>query len=87
MFHELLNHGIWPDILAYKRLENTRTLRLRSPIAITKHNNENVLFNKMNHFRRLRFLAQKQNSGTHPPKVLKTTTYFIVLNLDQRELL
>ena len=29
MFLELLNHGSWPDILAYKRLQNTSILRLR----------------------------------------------------------
>ena len=40
------NHDIWPDILAYKRLQNTGTLRLRSSIAITW----NVLFNRINHF-------------------------------------
>ena len=29
MFLESLNHGIWPDILSYKQLQNARTLRLR----------------------------------------------------------
>ena len=28
MFLELSNHGIWSDILAYKRLQNIHTLRL-----------------------------------------------------------
>ena len=73
MFLELLNYGIWLDILAYKRLQNTPTLRLQSPIAITRHNNESVLFNRINHFHSLRFLAQKQNFRTQPPRVLKMT--------------
>ena len=73
MFLELLNHGIWPDILAYKRLQNTHTLCLRSPIAITTHNDESVLFNRINHFHSLRFLTQKQNFRTQPPRVLKMT--------------
>ena len=51
MFLELSNHGIWPDIFAYKRLQNTQPLRLRSPIEITRHNNESVLFNRINHFK------------------------------------
>ncbi|KAJ3652332.1 hypothetical protein Zmor_018309 [Zophobas morio] len=50
MFFELLNHGIWPNIFAYKRLQNTLTLCLRSPIVITRHNNESALFNEINHF-------------------------------------
>ena len=73
MFLELLNQGIWPDILGYKRLQNTHTFRLRSTIALTRHNNENVLFNGINHFHGVRFLALKQNFRTQPPKVLKTT--------------
>ena len=73
MFFELLNHGIWPDILAYKRLQNILTLRLRSPIVITRHYDESVLFNRIDHFHSLRFLAKKKNFRTQPPRVLKMT--------------
>ena len=85
MFLELLDEDIWLDILAYKRSQNTPTIRLPSPIAITRHNNQNVLFNRINYSHSLRFLAQKQNYRTQPPRVWKTT--FVVFNLDQRELL
>mgnify|MGYP005984888695 CR=1 FL=1 len=73
MFLELLNHGIWPDILAYKRLQNTRTFCLQSRIALTKHNNENLLFSRIDHFHGVRFLAPKQNFRMQPSRVLKTT--------------
>ena len=76
MFLELLNQGIWPDILAYERLEDTATLCFRSPIAITRHNDERsvlFLFNRIHHFHSIRLLAQKQNFRTQPPKVLKMT--------------
>ena len=56
MFLELWNHGIWADILAYKRLQNTPSLRLRMfHCYITI-----ILFNRKNHFHGLRFLVQKQ---------------------------
>ena len=73
MFLELINHGIWPDILPYKRLQNIPTFRLRSPIVLTRHNNENVLFNRINHFHGVRFLDTKQNFRTQPSRILKTT--------------
>ena len=66
MLLEFANQGIWPDFLAYKRLQNRHT------IAIVRHNNESVLFNKTNHFHGLRLLAQKQNFRKQPPRILKT---------------
>ena len=56
MFLQVINHSI----LAYKRSHNTQTLRLRSPTAITRHNNESVLFNRINHFHSFRFLAKNK---------------------------
>ena len=44
-----------------------------SLITITRHNNASVLFNRINHFHDLRFLAQKQNFRMQAPRVLKTT--------------
>ena len=43
------------------------------PIARIRHNSDGVLFNKINHFHGLRFLAQKQNFHAQAPRVLKTT--------------
>ena len=62
MFIELSNHSIWPNILAYKRLQNAHT-----------HNNKSALFNRINHFHCLRFVAQKENFRMQAARVLKTT--------------
>ena len=74
-----MNHYIWLDILAYKWLQNKCRIHplfvYECPIAITRHNNESVLFNRTNHFHGLRFLAQKQNFRTQAPRVLKTTVF------------
>ena len=72
MFLEFANRGIWPDILAYKRLQNTHTLR---PIAIIQHNSESVLFNRINHFQVLGFVVQKKDDS------------FVLLSMNQRELM